>query len=87
MIQKSESLTAPHEDAHAAASEDLSNRLAAANAMSRAGAAASTPGPSRPCRKCHGFTLAHVLAVREGRLAEAGAINAEKARHRREAHS
>lgn len=55
--------------------------------MSRTSAAASTPTASRPCRKCHGFTLAHVLAVREGRLAEAAAVNAEKARHWREAHS
>lgn len=66
--------------------ESLGDRVAAANATSRAGAAASTPGNPRPCRKCHGFTLAHVLAVREGRLAEAAAISAEKERHWREAH-
>ncbi|MGA5129445.1 hypothetical protein ACPCTO_06520 [Streptomyces olivoreticuli] len=43
-------------------------------------------GIPRPCRKCHRFTLARVVATREGRLRDAAEIAEEKDRHWREEH-
>ncbi|RLU94614.1 hypothetical protein CTZ27_18025 [Streptomyces griseocarneus] len=72
----------PHDEPGPDAPTDLSTRVAAANAMSRAEAGTASP----PCRACHRFTLARVEAMREGRLEEAAALAAERERHRREEH-